>query len=42
MVVAADRVGYSGRFTFDLLPGGDTGTYWADGILLGSSLKTAP
>lgn len=42
LVVAADRVGYSGRFTFDLLPGGVTGTYWADGILLGSSLKRAP
>jgi hypothetical protein len=24
--------------TYDLLPGGPTGTYWADGILLGSTL----
>ena len=25
--------------TFDLLPAGPTGTYWADGILVGSTLK---
>jgi len=25
-------------WTFDLLPSGDTGTYWADGVLLGSTL----
>jgi len=42
IVVAADRVGYTGRFTFDLLPGGETGRYWADGILVGSSLNPAP
>jgi hypothetical protein len=42
MIIAADRVGYSGRFTFDLLAAGETGTYWADGILLGSSLSLAP
>lgn len=26
--------------TYDLLPDGPTGTYWADGILLGSTLRT--
>jgi hypothetical protein len=28
----------SSAATYDLLPGGPTGTYWADGILLGSTL----
>jgi hypothetical protein len=26
-------------FTYDLLPDGDTGFYWADGILIASSLS---
>jgi hypothetical protein len=30
---------YAGRQTFDLLPAGDTGFYWADGILLASTLR---
>jgi hypothetical protein len=29
---------YSGTRTYDLLPAGPTGTYWADGILLSSTL----
>jgi len=37
-VLAADRVPYSGA-TYDLLPSGPTGAYWADGILLASTLK---
>jgi hypothetical protein len=37
-VVAADRVPYSGS-TYDLLPSGPTGAYWADGVLLVSTLK---
>lgn len=37
-VVAADRVPYSGA-TYDLLPSGPTGAYWADGILLLSTLR---
>lgn len=36
-VVAIDRLPYAGR-TYDLLPAGATGTYWADGVLLGSTL----
>jgi hypothetical protein len=36
-VVSAARVAYAG-FTYDLLPSGPTGTYFADGILLGSTL----
>jgi Hint domain len=38
-VIAADLVPYSGGATFDLLPAGATGTYWAGGILLGSTLR---
>jgi hypothetical protein len=37
-VVSAVRVPYTGTFTYDLLPSGPTGTYFADGVLLGSTL----
>jgi hypothetical protein len=37
-VVSAARVAYLGGATFDLLPSGPTGTYWANGILLASTL----
>ena len=37
-VRSADRVPYSSSDTYDLLPAGDTGFYWANGILLASSL----
>jgi hypothetical protein len=37
-VVSARRIPYSGGFTFDLLPSGPTGTYFANGVLLGSTL----
>lgn len=37
-VVTAALEDYRGGATFDLLPAGPTGTYWADGILLGSTL----
>jgi hypothetical protein len=30
---------YQGDRTYDLLPAGSTGTYWADGVLLGSTLR---
>ena len=35
----AERVPYGGDATFDILPAGDTGCYWANGVLLGSTLK---
>ena len=38
-VVSADLEAYGGGVTFDLLPRGDTGAYWANGILLGSTLS---
>ncbi|RJQ08102.1 MAG: hypothetical protein C4558_08425 [Dehalococcoidia bacterium] len=37
-VVSAALESYAGRATFDLLPGGPTGTYWADGVPLASTL----
>jgi hypothetical protein len=33
-----ELVPYAGDRTYDLLPGGPTGSYWADGILLSSTL----
>lgn len=38
-VVTAELVGYAGGATFDILPEGATGHYWANGILLGSTLR---
>ncbi len=38
-VVLAERVPYDGGATYDLLPAGPTGFYWADGILMGSTLQ---
>ena len=38
-VVSAERVRYEPPATFDLLPSGGTGFYWANGILMGSTLK---
>lgn len=37
-VVIAAREPYGGGATFDVLPAGATGAYWANGILLGSTL----
>jgi len=37
-VVAAMMVHLDDGATYDLLPSGPTGTYWADGVLLGSTL----
>ena len=36
--VLVERVMYHGSSTYDLLPSGDTGFYWANGILMGSTL----
>jgi Hint domain len=38
-VASADLVRYDGGRTFDLLPGGPTGVYWANGIELASTLR---
>jgi hypothetical protein len=37
-VERAERVPYGEPETFDVLPAGDTGCYWANGVLLGSTL----
>jgi Hint domain-containing protein len=39
VVVSADRVRYDGGATFDVRPAGDTGLYWANGVLLASTLR---
>lgn len=39
-VTSTDRVAYDGGATFDVLPAGPTGVYWANGILLGSTLRS--
>ena len=38
-VTQAQRVPYGSGTTFDLLPAGPTGTYWADGVPLASTLR---
>lgn len=38
IVVAAERIRYNGTATYDILPSGDTGTYWANGIPVRSTL----
>ena len=38
VVLSAERVPYTAGSTYDLLPSGDTGFYWADGVLMGSTL----
>jgi len=38
-VVSTERVPYGESATYDILPSGDTGFYWANGILIGSTLR---
>ena len=38
-IVSAERVPYDQPATYDILPAGPTGYYWANGILLGSTLR---
>lgn len=38
-VASVKRVSYGERATYDVLPSGETGFYWANGILLGSTLS---
>lgn len=39
VVVSAELTPYAGGATFDVLPAGATGAYWANGVLLGSTLR---
>jgi hypothetical protein len=41
LIVLVERVRYTDTVTYDLLPEGPTGFYWANGILLGSTLMAA-
>jgi hypothetical protein len=41
MVTVWELVQYRGARTYDLLPAGPTGEYWANGILLSSTLKAS-
>ena len=38
-VTSAGLTAYTASATYDLLPAGDTGFYWADGVLLASTLR---
>jgi hypothetical protein len=38
-VVLLEQVDYTGTSTFDVLPSGSTGLYWANGILIGSTMN---
>ena len=38
-IASTARVAYAGGATYDILPAGATGTYWANGVLLGSTLR---
>jgi Hint domain-containing protein len=38
-VTLVERMPYRGPATYDVLPAGSTGFYWAEGILMGSTLK---
>lgn len=38
-IIISELVPYEGDATYDILPSGETGFYWANGILIGSTLK---
>jgi hypothetical protein len=38
-VMGVEAVPYGGEFAYDILPAGAAGRYWADGVLLGSTLR---
>jgi hypothetical protein len=37
-IASVERAAYTGGATYDILPAGATGAYWANGVLLGSTL----
>ena len=39
VITSTERVSYDEGATYDVLPSGSTGFYWANGVLLGSTLK---
>ena len=40
LIASVEREPYGGGATFDILPAGATGVYWANGIALGSTLRS--
>src|SRR3989344_3549935 len=38
-IMTAEKITYEKNYTYDILSSGDTGLYWANGILIGSTLK---
>lgn len=42
IIVSTQSVPYTGPATYDLLPDGETGYYWANGVLLASTLQADP
>lgn len=38
-IVSIENVRHSSSYVYDLLPAGETGFYWANGVLLGSTLS---
>ena len=38
-IKSVEQVTYNGTYTYDVLPSGQTGFYWANGILVASTLK---
>jgi hypothetical protein len=38
-ITATEYINYESGMTYDILPAGTTGLYWANNILLGSTLK---
>ena len=38
-IVSIENVRHGGSYVYDLLPAGETGFYWANGVLLGSTLS---
>ncbi len=41
-IVSVERVIYADGYTYDILPEGGTGIYWANGVALGSTLSQPP
>lgn len=39
IIVSVNHNYYPNQYTHDILPSGDTGSYWANGILMGSTLS---
>ncbi|HEV8229667.1 MAG TPA: Hint domain-containing protein, partial [Candidatus Limnocylindria bacterium] len=37
-IMRADRIAYDGGATFDIRPAGETGVYWANGVLLATTI----